>query len=136
MSAKRRTTATSKPLNLPSPSQIQFLACKMLEDRLESAIQHACEPGIWRDEWQAHVNAADLVREGVQRLKAALPLDFDEFSFMHARIQSTIALVAAAFPDKDTAAWRNLHAAETGFTEVLEALELAEQVDEGARGDQ
>ncbi|MGE8318336.1 MAG: hypothetical protein ACN6OP_12835 [Pseudomonadales bacterium] len=133
MSTKKNIAAKGAAASLPTLGQIQFLACKLMEVNLGQAINFACEAGIWKEEYQRPINVAELALECVRGLRARTPLDIDEFIGNYTRIQSTIAAACTTFPDKDTGAWRLLHAAETGFTEFDEALELAEAAERATK---
>lgn len=112
---------------LPTVGQIQVLACRLMEEGLARAIEFCRDD--WNDEQRHPINAAELALDNVRLLTTRLPLDFDEFTYLHHRIQSTISLAAAAFPDKNTPTWRWLRSAESGFTDALCAMEIAEQAE-------
>ena len=108
---------------LPSVGQIQLLACKLLEVSVGYAI-HSCE-----DESQDYdaINVAELALDGVRDLTAKLPMEFHAFVCAHARIASAAMLACDAYSNKDSATWRFLNRAATGFSSIVGALEIADE---------
>lgn len=130
MSTKKNAAKTAVvAAALPTVGQIQVLACRLMEDCLVRAGEHFLDSGNWPEDQRDSINAAELALDSVKWLASRLPLDFDEFTYLHCRIQSTISLAAAAFPDKSTPTWRWLRSAESGFSDVLYAMEIAEQAE-------
>lgn len=126
MTTKKNTAAKVEAAALPTVAQVQALACKLMDMSLSRAIALAIG-GEWKENHQDALNTAEVALDCVRELAGQPPMDADEFGVKLSRIQSVVTLACAAFPDKDTSAWRNLHAAETGFTAVYDALYLAEE---------
>ena len=110
---------------MPSVGQIQHLACAMLHASLVNAYEWATKGSAFKEEWVDAINAAELAADGVAELMAKLPMGGMEFCDEFFKLRSVARLAAAAFPDKGSAVWRSLDAAENGFLEIFQALELA-----------
>ena len=112
---------------LPSAEQVMRLACLVVAHWLRQGIAHAVEYGEWREDYNDCVTTAELALEATERLGAGLPKVRDDFDTHWCRIAGAVRLAVSAFPNKESAAYRFLRAAEEHTANKLEVLEILGQ---------
>ena len=120
---KPKTTPAAPAVTLPTVQQTMHLAVTTVACWLRDAIGHVMR-GTWRDEHGDSVSTVELALLSVERLSAGLPMEREGFDSEWLLIGGAVRLAVAAFPDKDTSAWRCLNAAAQSITVLAEALEL------------
>lgn len=116
-------TPAAHAVTLPTVQQTMHLAVTTVACWLRYAIDHVTHD-TWRDEHGDSVSTVELALLSVERLSAGLSIEREDFDREWLLIGGAVRLAVAAYPDKDTAAWRCLNAAAQSLTVFAEALEI------------
>ena len=122
---QKAPAAINNVASIPTQAQTMRLAVTMVARLLQDGINAACGDN-WRDEHSDCVSAAELALGTVERLGACLPMGFVRQWSM---VGGAVRLVVAAYPDKDSVAWRHFNAAAMSIAVFDEALEFAGEAD-------
>lgn len=123
LASKPQAMPAAPAVTLPTVQQTMHLAVTTVACWLRDAIGHVMRE-TWRDEHGDSVSTVELALLSVERLSAGLPMEREDFDSEWLLIGGAVRLAVAAFPDKETAAWRCLNAAAQSLTVFAEALEL------------
>ena len=128
---QKAPAAINNVASIPTQAQTMRLAVTMVARLLRDGISEACEKD-WSDRFPDSLCAAELALTAVERVGACLPMGRDDFEWQWCMVGSTVRLMLAAYPDKDSVAWRHFNAAAMSIAVFDEALEFAGEAEEEA----